>query len=278
MEESLNKVDDNEEMMIEDRETQKKLVHPHRKYQLWILVMLILAIILGVTAFNLNSELDTLLKTEYNLFLQVVDLKEESKEIQKLYERVDVNYKDIYGLHKKKNIDIIHNLEELNQLSFSIHEQGTVSYEICYKATVDGESPDTFRKLCSTFSPILFLIETVDGYRFAVYSSLYFTEEENTGYRTDDQAFIYSFDTKKKYKIEQPEFAVSESKGYFPMFGKRDIVIGKDILSGTNSYAMYPVPFEKDPNAQGDYLLNGGMKKFAIKELEVLSPFIFTNY
>ena len=62
------------------------------------------------------------------------------------------------------------------------------------------------------------------------------------------------------------------------MFGKRDIVIGKNILSEENSYAKYPVSYEKDPNAPWDYILNGGMIKFAIKELEVLSPFIFSNY
>ena len=278
MKETLNDTDDKEDMMIEDRETQKKLVHPYRKYQLWIIVMVILSIILGITAFNLNSELDTLLKTEHNLFLQVVDLKEESKEIQKVYERVEVNYKDIYGLDKKKNIDIIHDHEELNKLSNAINEQGSVSYSICFKASLDGESPDTFRKACDGISPLLFLRETTDGYRFAAYTSLYFTEEIMNGYREDKEAFIYSFDTGKKYKIAQPEFAISEAKGFFPMFGKRDIVIGKNILSGANSYAMYPVSYEKDPNAPGDYLLNGGMKKFMIKELEVLCPFIFTNY
>ena len=276
--EEINDIDTKEDMMIEDRETQKKLVHPYRKYQLMIIVSLIIAIILGVTTFNLNSELDTLIKTEHNLFLQVVDLKEESKEIRKVYERVDVNYKDIYGLDKKKNIDIIHDLDELNKISMAINDQGSVSYAICYKATVDGDSPETFRKLCDGISPMLFLIETVDGYRFAAYTSLYFSEDIKSGYREDNQAFIFSFDTGKKYKIEQPEYAVSDTKGYFPMFGKRDIFIGKDILSGANSYALYPVSYERDPNAPGDYILNGGMKKFAIKEMEVLSPFIFSNY
>ena len=279
MQETLNDKDDNEEMMMEDRETQKKMVHPYRKYQLWILVMIIIAIILGIIAFNLNSELDTLLKTEQNLFSQVTDLKEESKEIQKVYERVDVNYKDIYGLDKKENIDIIHNLEELNKLSMAINEHGSVSYTICYKATIHGDSPETFRKLCSNTSPILFLIETVDGYRFGAFTNLYFGEDvEISGYREDPQAFIFSFDTGKKYKIEQPEFAVSDNKGAFPSFGRRDIVLGKNILTEANSFAMFPVSYEKDPNAPGDYMLNGGMKKFKIKELEVLRPYIFSNY
>ena len=160
----------------------------------------------------------------------------------------------------------------------AINDQGSVSYSICYKATVDGDSPETFRKLCDGISPMLFLIETVDGYRFAAYTSLYFSEDIKSGYREDNQAFIFSFDTGKKYKIEQPEYAVSDTKGYFPMFGKRDIFLGKDILSGANSYALYPVSYERDPNAPGDYILNGGMKKFAVKEMEVLYPFIFSNY
>ena len=278
MKESTNDIDDKDEMMIEDRETQKKLVHPYRKYQLWILVSLIIAIILGIITFNLNSELDALIKTEQNLFLQVEDLKEESKEIQKVYERVDVNYKDIYGLDKKKNIDIIHDLEELNKISMAINEKGSVSYSVCYKATKDGESPETFRELCDRKRPLLFLFETTDGYRFGAYTSLYFGNDVKFGYRKDDQAFIFSFDTGKKYKIEQPEYAVSDTKGNFPMFGKRDIYIGKNILTESNSYAMFPVSYEKDPNAPGDYMLNGGMKKFMFKELEVLTPYIFTNY
>jgi len=265
-----------DEMMIEDREMQKKLVHPYRKYQLWIIVSIIMTIILGVMAFNLNSELDTLLKTEHNLFLQVADLKEESEEIQKLYERVDVNYRDIYGLDKTKNIDIIRTMDEMYKLSNSIYEEGSVSYSLCYKATVDGESPAKFLELCDDISPLLFLIETVDGYRFAAYTSLYFGDDVPPGFREDPEAFIFSFDTGKKYKVMQPENAVSWSKGIFPMFGKNDIVLGKNILSGSNSYAMYPVSYEKDPNAPGDYILNGGMKKFQIKELEVLIPFIFT--
>ena len=279
MQETLNDKEDNEEMLMDDREAQKRLVHPYRKYQLWIIVLVIIAIVLGIITFNLNSELNTLIKTEENLFSQVTGLNEESKEIQKFYERVDVNYKDIYGLDKKKNIDIIHNLEELNQISMAINERASVSYSICYKATLDGDSPETFRKLCANTSPILFLIETVDGYRFAAFTTVHFEEEvQNGGYKEDQEAFIFSFDTGKKYKIEQPEYAVSDSKGNFPSFGRRDIVLGKNILSGTNSFAMYPVSYEKDPNAPGDYMLNGGMKNFKVKELEVLCPYIFSNY
>ena len=54
MEETLNEKEEDQEMMTEDRENQKKLVHPYRKYQLWILVFIILGIILMIIAFNLK--------------------------------------------------------------------------------------------------------------------------------------------------------------------------------------------------------------------------------
>ena len=79
-----------------------------------------------------------------------------SNEEIKVYERVNLNYKDIYGLDKKKNIDIIHDLEELNKISMAINDQGSVSYSICYKATKDGGSPEKFKELCNGISPLYF--------------------------------------------------------------------------------------------------------------------------
>ena len=93
MKENLNDTNDDEDAMIDNREAQKKIVHPYRKYQLWILALVILSIILGVNTFKLNSELGVILKTEHNLFLQVENIEEESKEIQRLYQRIEVNYK-----------------------------------------------------------------------------------------------------------------------------------------------------------------------------------------
>lgn len=265
------------EDFIEDRETQKKLIHPYRKYQLWIFFMLIIMIILGIMLFNLNTQLNEFITLEKNLFSQISDIDSESKEIKSLYERVELNYKSIYGLDKKLNIDIIHQLHELYTLSGFITSEGSVSYSICYKATVHGESPEVFREKCGGLSPLVYLIETVDGYRFGVYTNVPVNKKSDKGYRSDDEAFIFSFDTMNKYKIVQPEFAMVSIEGGFPTFGKNDIVLGKNILTSSSSFAMFPVSYEKDPEAPGDYILNGGSKKFKVKEMEVLSPSIYQN-
>lgn len=276
MKETDKKESMNDEL-IEDRESQKQLVHPYRKYQLWIFIMIVIMIILGVMLFNLNTELNNFIKLEKNLFTQITDINVESKEIRDLYERVELNYKSIYGLDKQLNTDIIHQLHELYTLSGFITQDGSVSYSICYKATEHGEDPEIFREKCGGLSPLVYLIETVDGYRFGVFTNVPVNKKSDKGYRTDEEAFIFSFDTMKKYPIVQPEFAMVSIEGGFPTFGKNDIYLGKNILTSSSSFAMFPVSYQKDPEAPGDYVLNGGMKKFTIKELEVLSPSIFVD-
>ena len=279
MREKLNDYDNSSDF-IDDRETQKQLVHPYRNYQLMIIVMIIIFIILSIININLNSELKKTISDDKELAQKISELNEESSYMEDFSKRVDVNYKEIFGLDKEKNIDIIHNYNELETLSFAIYEKGTVSYHLCYKATEDGESPNKFRELCGGIGPTLFLIETIDGYRFAAYTNLYFTiDGQFNGFREDDEAFIFSFDTMKKYKIKQPQYAVFDKIGQFPTFGVNDIFLGSNnILSEGNCYTLFPVSFERDNDNLGDYLLNGGMKKFKVKELEVLWPFIYKQY
>ena len=279
MREKLNDYDNSSDF-IEDRETQKQMVHPYRNYQLMIIVMIIIFIILSIININLNSELKKTISEDKELAQKISELTEESSYMEEFSKRVDVNYKEIFGLDKEKNIDIIHNYNELESLSYAIYEMGTVSYHLCYKASEDGENPLKFRDLCGGIGPTLFLIETMDGYRFAAYTNLYFTNDDQfKGFREDDEAFIFSFDTMKKYKIKQPQYAVFDKKGSFPTFGVNDIFLGSDnVLSKGNCYTLFPVSYEKDNDNVGDYLLNGGMKKFKVKELEVLWPFIYKQY
>ena len=83
---------------------------------------------------------------------------------------------------------------------------------------------------------------------------------------------------KKKYKIRNPECAFficdKVNEGFPIIFGEKDISIGNNFLTTESSFTSYPVSYERDDEAQNDYLLNGGKKKFVIKELEIIVPFI----
>ena len=192
-----------------------------------------------------------------------------------LADNVEVNYKALYGLDRSLNVDIIRDLNELVLLNgFIAPKNSRILYSLCFKASFYGEDEKVFRERCTGVSPLIILIETTDGYRFGGYTSLHFETVAMNKVREDPNAFLFSFDTMKKYSVEQPEKAVMDIEGLFPIFGNNDFYIGKDFLSGLNCKTEFPSAFKKDVENLGDYVLNGGMQKFQVKELEVLIPYV----
>ena len=264
--------------LIEDRDEQKKLVHPYRKYQLYILSMFLFMLLFSIILYKQDKQLKEYLKEKDLSLTLLTNIEGESRSIKEIMELIDINYKCLNKLNEVRNIDIIKSPPELLTLSSYISERDIITYEICYKSSQDGDSPAKFLEKCSKLAPLVFLIETTEGYRFAIYISQYLNYEINDGkggYIWDDMAFIYSFDTNKKYNIKEPEYAVYIQPNDFPWFGKRDIFIGEDFTKTSSSFCDYPVVFERNSKDVGDYILNGGVKKFIIKEMEVLAPSIW---
>ena len=82
----------------------------------------------------------------------------------------------------------------------------------------------------------------------------------------DDEAFLFSFDSKKKYKVQKPGEAVGDFDGEFPRFGNGDIKLSKGCLSNKESYTEFPQSYEEDINAPSSYMLNGGIKTFVLRK------------
>ena len=279
MDENKNSlIKDKTDELIDDREQQKKLVHPYRKYQLLILLLFILSIIFICILYRQNKKLQEYLKQKDIAFTTLQNSDQQSKGIDQLLDIVDVNYKLINNLDKSKNIDIIKKPSEIYFLSSLISDKNEISYHICYKSSIDGCNSKIYLENCIKSSPLVFLIETNEGYRFGVFISVFigyeFYDEDNF-YVKDDNAFIFSFDTHKKYKIKDSSFAVYLRKNDFPWFGKKDIVIGQNFGEKASSFTEYPSNFKRDESDKGDYILNGGIKKFVIKEMEVLTVYIW---
>ena len=257
------------------RDKQKQKIHPYRKFQLIILSLFILMIILIINIFKLNKNLSKLTKENQTYSEQLFQLKEDNKYNKATYERVEVNYKGIYELDKQINTDIIKTLDEHYMLTEFINPDKSIQYNFCYKATLHGDNEKALRDYCSGIGPLLFLIETTDGYRFGAFFNLALNfDSENNDYLYDETAFIFSFDTKKKYKVVNPDSALGDFKGQFPSIGKNDIFLADKFLSNRKSYTMFPNDFERDNSDFGDFILNGGMKKFQVKEMELASVYI----
>ena len=243
-----------------------------------ILLLAIIMIILISILVSLNNKLSSHIK-ENNTLIESYNEHVSSLEMFKTQkERLYVSYKHIYLLDTVLSSDIIRNFDELLMITSFISKDDSIVFNVCYKASVEGDKASTFRENCSGVSPLLVLIETEHGYRFGGFTTRAFTSEnKDNNFKLDDNAFVFSFDTQKKYQIEIPDKAISDVDGQFPIFGKNDIYIVDNFFSNGNSVTEYPKVYKADPNAPGDYILNGGIKKFKIKEMEVLSCYFNIN-
>lgn len=166
-------------------------------------------------------------------------------------------------------------MDEFFFITNMIDPNSTIEFMVCYKATEDGDDPYKFREGCGGMGPILLLVETVEGYRFGGYTVMDFMDDIND-YKEDDEAFLFSFDSRKKYKVQKPGEAIGDFDGEFPRFVNGDIKLSKGCLSNNESYTEYPQSYEEDINAPSSYMLNGGIKNFRVKEIEAIV--IFDNY
>ena len=233
--------------------TAKELVKPYRKYQYIIFLLIIIMLILICYLSSLNKSLNTSIQENVSLTESLSSLQSDLDIMKMQQNRIFVNYKLIYHLDDGLNSDIIHNIEELSMISRFISTSTPMQYSVCYKATADGDKAEKFRENCSGISPLLVLIETEHGHRFGGYTTRGFTDEkEESSYKWDENAFLFSFDTQKKYDVVIPDKAINDVVGQFPMFGKNDIYIVDNFFSNGNSVTEYPSAYKEDPNAPGD--------------------------
>lgn len=269
-----NNINSNE-TMISSREKQKEIVKPYRKYQCQLLIQIIIICILISILISLNNTLNYNIRELNQLNQKLLDEESLTDTLMDLDNRLVVNYEYLYKLDQYLNIDIIRTMDEMHMVFDFISKRSEISFGVCFKASVHGDKPKIFRQQCHGLSPLLMLVETTDGYRFGGYTTQAFLIGENRP-QEDEYAFIFSFDTKKKYKVIKPGKAVSDYDGMFPMFGEGDIYISDNCLQDSTSSTYFPISYEEDRNAPMDYVLNGGVRQFKVKELEIIV--VYSNY
>ena len=130
----------------------------------------------------------------------------------------------------------------------------------------DGDNKEAFHKLCDGKSPTIGIIETTKGHKFGGFT----TKTWNGGINEsncieDNNAFIFSLDTKKKYKVINSEKAIGTGKSWLLFFGYSD-----------NSIVTYDKGCKNNNNyiSRGAYnfdakIENGGEYNFTMKSYEV---------
>lgn len=129
-------------------------------------------------------------------------------------------------------------------------------------SNLDGDSTEGFIQRTQNKSPTLVIIETTKGRKFGGYT----TQIWKQGEIKDNNAFVFSLVTKKKYEILKPEHAICFVLKSFWGFGyNSSATVVCDNCTSTNSNFVS----NKAYNISEPYELNGGERNFAVKSYEI---------
>ena len=175
----------------------------------------------------------------------------------------DINKIDSRIITRKEELDFITN--RLKQVDY--FKNRNISYELVFRGTRDGRTPDIFHQKCDGTSKTITIIKTIKGLKFGGYierewnsSGLWVKDDENCIVFSLDLHKIYNpVKGKDKYMFGKtcgPNFA--EFGLEYDLFNKSSLNIWKK--DDANSFFTY---FDKD------YEINGGEEEFQTEELEV---------
>ena len=162
--------------------------------------------------------------------------------------------------------DIIQNAKELEILSRKICKNNKkISFNLLYKASIDGDKAEVFHQKCDGAKSTLVLVKSLNDKRFGGYTTCDW--KGNSLEKIDNNAFVFSLDKRKIYDVIPGEFAI----GCYPKFGP--VFLGCQIRIYDEFFKKGGTTFEKGMNykTEENYELTGGLQKFEIKDLEVYS-------
>ena len=160
--------------------------------------------------------------------------------------------------------EIIKNMEELDMLTRKINRKNkTITYNLIYKASVDGDTAEVFHKICDEAKCSLVLVETTKGRRFGGFTTQ--SWEGETLDKIDNAAFVFSLDKMECYRVIKNEKAIGAYPKFGPVFfGCQIKILDSFFTNGGSTYKRGSVYKTTE-----DFILNGGEQKFKVKELEV---------
>ena len=219
---------------------------------------------------ELNEEINSM-KLEMNemkeLNKQINSMKLEMNEMKEFIDQLkEVDY-IVGSINRNKALQsdkIIIDEKEKKLICDWISVDRKVKMELLYKATRDGDSSSSFHNKCNGKSPTLTLVKTSNGYRCGGFTSLPWDSFRD--YKEDNDAFVFSMDTRSKYKSTNSNSIYCHSD-YGPTFGDGyDLCLENGFLTAANSNRCNcPSTYKTVKQSE----LTGGEYNFKVKECEV---------
>lgn len=155
--------------------------------------------------------------------------------------------------------------DDYNLLKYWINK-GNIKLDLIYKATIDSDFSNAFHSKCDNHSPTVTIIKTDQGLRFGGYTTKTWNYDEEC--KSDDEAFLFSMDYKKKYLINKyTDCAIYCHPEYGPTFGEGfDLCLCDNYMGVNGSYSNFPKSYGK---GNPTHELTGKNPYFRIADVEV---------
>ena len=215
---------------------------------------------------DLKSKLNDVENKLENLIEKMTKIEKENKKVlkkKKYDEDIIINTKS----------DIFNTLDEIdfiiNRLKSDIKLQNKkITMKLLFKATRDGQHCSYFHSKCDKKVQQLVFIKTTKGEIFGGYTEEGFRSRNS--YIVDNNAFVFSFSTKKIYNAKYNEKVINDNSDYGPYFtgNSNSILYIPSNMLQDKSYTCSI----KDSKFNGmtiDYELNNGQRCFYIQEIEI---------
>ena len=194
------------------------------------------------------------------------------EEESKINEFLDLikNFGDVGNLKIfNESLIIKNNLSYELNLKNWINEGNNFNAELLYRKSRDGDSYDTFHKLCDNKGPTIVLIKGKEGFIFGGYTPLKWDNHSN--WKSDDKSFLFSLSNNKIFpKKKESEVSIWCGKEEGPWFA----YIG---FNGTGKKNMSQGEFLIKDEIFKDYkkiIPNEGKNRFFdVEEVEIYEIF-----
>ena len=159
-------------------------------------------------------------------------------------------------IHKYKEIDDVVSKIQLKLMA-------GVKFMLLYRASTDGDKAKIFHEKCDKHNMTLVLVETTKGVRFGGFTTK--SWDGKCIKKTDDDAFVFSFDKRKCYDIINNQYAIGGYPKFGPVFFGCQIRIYDDFFTKGGTTCNRGLNYK----TKNDYELNNGEQKYIVKEIEV---------
>ena len=228
---------------------------------------------------NLSKEIINLKNKINVLETKINELKNENKKKDLILNEIiqwkkSIENKEKEDKNKIYKIDskILINKEEIGFISNRLKEiyyfrNKNLSYELIFRGTRDGTSPELFHKKVDGVSKTITIIKTIKGLKFGGYIEKEWNNKDGW-IKDDENCFIFSLDLRKIYNPVKgkDKYQFSYVSGpNFAEFGLDDNLFNKSSLNiqtrdnANNYFTMF----------NSDYEINGGENEFQAEEIEV---------